>query len=187
MKNQSDILKQEICEQIAIEENICTMMEEKISEIEGTNFIDARGLLSQVSMVLESHYGLLNDLLTKLEESSEAVQEKDLGEKTKELIKSFDRENDQWRISRILRDVYSALSLITISNTQLNTIGLALNNKEVADIALNHLEVLAPLVVKMGLMAPEVVTRELRKNDVPIDPSAVQIALENTKLAWCKT
>ncbi len=186
MKNQNDILKQEICEQIAIEENICTLIEEKISEIEGTNFVDARSLLSQVSVVLESHYGLLNNLLTKLEVSSEAVAENDLSEKTKELIKSFDREDDQWRISRILREVYSALSLITISNTQLNTIGLALKNEEVADIALNHLEALAPLVVRMGLLAPEVVTKELSKTKVPIDPSAAQIALENTKLAWQK-
>lgn len=167
MTNQSNILRQAIYEQIAIEENICSLIEDKISEIEDVNFSDAKDLLRQVSKILENHYGLLNNLLTTLEDGKVTFQGASLTDQDKGLSKSLDAEENRWRISKILRDVYSALNLITISNTRLNTIGLALNSEDVANIALKHIEALAPLVEKISKLAPEVITRELGKAPRP--------------------
>ena len=95
------------------------------------------------------------------------------------------RKNNK-KISRILRDVYSALNLITISNTLLHTTALALGRHDIAATALKHLENLAPLVIKIGQLMPGIVTRELRHETHSVDLSVADIALKNAQLAWQK-
>ena len=126
MENHDHILKRYLSEQIALEEQLCCIIESQISEIDEGDFADARDLLKKTGQVLERHFTPLNDLLAKLERDAIIVKKSAISSNGGEFNVPRNRER-QNRISRILRDDYSALNRITISNTLLHTAALALD------------------------------------------------------------
>lgn len=88
-------------------------------------------------------------------------------------------------LSRILRDNYTALSLATVAYEMLHTTALGLGQKALADTALKHLKEIAPLIMAVTKIIPEVVLQELAADDPSIDTSVAGQALENTLGAWC--
>lgn len=185
MENTNDILMQHLSEQMALEEHVCRTIEDLISEIDDTQYSDAKNLLTKTTKVLQGHFTLLNELLDKLEKDALVVgwTPPAVGNGGGYDTPSTNREQRKERVSRKLRDVYSALNLLTISNTLLHTTALALDCQEVATVALTHLENVAALIVKIGELVPDVVARELRTESPKIDLSVAQIALKNIQLA----
>jgi len=97
------------------------------------------------------------------------------------------RDQANERVSRILRDDFSALNLIAMGNTMLHTTALALNYQDVATVALEHLRHLTLLVFKLRELMPRVVAREAVDHSGTIDPSLIgQAAVRNLQLAWNK-
>lgn len=184
MKHLDDLLRQHLGEQIALEEHLCRVLDQQIAEVSENDFADARDLLIRTRETLERHYTPLNDLLGKLEQESLSSTAASIG-KNGAVHGDRDRVSEQRRrISNILRDDYSALNHITISNTLLHTAALALGSEEIAVTALSHLKNLTPLVMQIAHLMPEIVTRELYKESSMIDLSIAQIALRNTQTAW---
>ena len=183
-KGNSETLRKNLREQIALEEHLFHVIKLQVSEINGDDYADARTLLESTEKVLEDNFTPLNLLLDSLEvdavtnrgnsKTTDGVFDKEASQRLQEKIK----------VSRILRDTYSSLNLITISNTLLHTAALALDSKELADLSLAQLKNLAPLVVKIGELMPEVIARELRGDYPSIDESIGEKALKNIKLAW---
>ena len=177
-------LKQYLREQIALEEHLCSVIRQQIAEL-GDADEDAKLLLIKTEEVLERHFIPLNKMLDGLEQESRNAQNKLAIKDGVVIAASVGKEALQrQRTSRILRDDYSALNLITMSNTLLHTTALALDSQEVAMVALTHLQNLAPLVVKMGALVPEIVTRELHTESSKIDLGVAKIALKNTQRIW---
>jgi hypothetical protein len=190
MKKIDRLLIEQLREQLAIEEDLCTMLEEQIDDILETKYSEARNLLISAKEVLIRHFIALNETLDKLEmhdTDSRAleIKHKSNGIDTQSESNSSNEQKNR-KISRILRDDYSALNLVTISNTLLHTLALAIDNQYVADLALRHLENLTPLVVRLGELMTDVVTLELHAELPEIDLKSAKIALQNTKLAWKK-
>lgn len=186
MSKLNEILKQYLAEQIGLEEHLCKVIEEQISEISETDFSEtdfgyAKNLLVSTREVLEKHFIPLNELLDKLEYN---IVPPSLSNGIENKIQPNGSAQEKKRISTILRDNYSALNLITMSNTLLHTVALALDSQEVAEIALNHLKNLAPLVKQIGKILPETVARELNHESAIIDLTVAQLALNNIRLAW---
>lgn len=164
------------------------MLEEQIADIHEQDFADAKDLLGEASQALERQFRPLNVLLDKLESDQLSALAKTVAGNgaVMGLKPPLNREQRNRQISRILRDDYSALNLITISNTLLHTTALALGRGDIAAIALEHLGNLAPLVIKIGELLPVVTARELRAEFPKVDLSVAQTALKNTQLAWRK-
>jgi hypothetical protein len=186
MKNRDDILKRYLSEQIALEEHLCRIIEDQIEEIEGPDFADAKSLLTKTRLTLEQQFEPLNALLDKLESDALIAQTKAAANNGGGVKNPLATEQHTTSISKILCNDYSALNLITISNTLLHTTALALQCDDVAATALKHLENLAPLVIKIGQLMPEVLARELHQESPTIDVAVAQAALENTRRAWHK-
>ncbi len=180
-----------ISEQLALEETLYKVIEEQLELIAETDYPDAKAILQKTHQLLEQSYSNLNSQLDKFEaaikkeESSKPYLNGTTPPKTqvKATAKELPR---QLLISKILRDDYSALNLITMGNTLLHTAALALEDEELATLALKHLSGLAPVVVRLGELLPEVVTRELKTEFQKIDANVAQLALNNSKLAWKK-
>ena len=181
MEDYNEILRQHIGEQIALEEHLCKIIEEQILDLEDSNFAEAKKVLRNTIDVLENNFEPLNTILTKLENGLDSKSVNGNGTKSHY---SSDLAQNKRRISRMLRDDYSALNLITMSNTLLHTTALALKQDDVAELALQHLRQLAPLVVKLGEIVPSIVFAELNMGSTKFDPSLAEIALRNTKQAW---
>jgi len=184
MSNLDYLLKQYLREQIGLEEHLCRVIEQQISEVDETDFADAKNLLIKTREVLEHHFVPLNEMLDHLERDAVSAREKVVASNGAGLKNPGNQDKKNVRISRMLRDDYSALNLISMSNTLLHTTALVLDCQEVAAIALKHLENLAPIVKKIGDLVPEVVARELRTESPKIDLSVAQTAVKNAQLAW---
>jgi exonuclease VII small subunit len=180
MEDYNEILIQHIGEQIALEEHLCQIIGEQIIDLEDSEYHEAKQILKNTIAVLEENFQPLNDMLSKLEKGIDSKSVNANG-----LQHSHKKAQNNRRISRMLRDDYSALNLITMSNTLLHTTALTLKHEEVAQLALQQLKQLAPLVIKLGEIFPSVVFKELNMGTSNFDPTIAEIALRNTKKAWC--
>jgi hypothetical protein len=180
-------LARNLREQLALEEDIYRNIKSKIDLIDEIEYADARHLLSQTCLVLEKQFKPLNESVDKLEESSFADPSLTYHSNGSDHDILSAAAKRQGKISRILQDAYLALNGVTISNTALHTTALALDAHDIAHLALKQLQNLAPLVVQIGRLMPEVIARELHKESANIDISIAQQALKNVQLAWKKT
>jgi hypothetical protein len=186
MNNHNEILKQQISEQIALEEHFYNLLEQQILQIDSEYFEDAKSLLINAAEVLGEHYTALNLMLDSLDQDL-------LAQLGSSVVNGSAHKNQflvsdsNIKISKILRDDYSALNLLTISNTLLHTTALALNSEAVASLALKHLENLVPFVIRIGELMPDVITRELQSSSSKINSEVAETALRNAKLAWEKS
>lgn len=186
MKEPNSLLEHYLCEQLAMEEQLCTMIEQQISDVDDTHFPDAKGLLIKTKQVLEQHYRPLNQLLDRLDQARADLNEKKTsGALSLVSLDGLRRDQASDRVSRILRDDYSALNLVAMGSTMLHTTALALDCSDVAKVALEHLRHLIPLVVKLREMMPHIVAREAIDHSGTIDPSVIgRAAVKNAQLAW---
>ncbi len=87
-------------------------------------------------------------------------------------------------VSKMLRDDYSALSLVAVGYTMLHTTGLALKSELTADLALRHLCDITPLIVEISEVVPLVVAVELANDGEVVDTAVGPEAVRNTQKAW---
>lgn len=184
MKNLNDVLIKQLSEQIALVEDLYKSIDGQISSINKAEYADAKSTLTVINQILECHFAQLNQLLEELDEQTKKAHLK-LVASNGEVI--FDNREKELQISRVLRDNYSALNLITIGNTLLHTTALALNNQALANLTLKHLENLVPLVIKVGELLPYIAVRELQSDAPNIDLEVARAALKNAKSIWQKS
>lgn len=186
MNIQETIIKTELREQIALEEDLCRRLESQIANFHGDEFLDAKELLTNAARVLEGHYDKLNELLDTLEaeESNGHISATSMLFPYNTV--ASEEETRLKELSKILRDDYSALNLVAISNALLHTTALALGSPIVAEVSLKHLENLASYVLQIGELVPLVIARELQSRSLEVNVSAAETALMNMKHAWLK-
>jgi ferritin-like metal-binding protein YciE len=88
------------------------------------------------------------------------------------------------RVSKNLRDDYTALALATASYTMLNTTALGLGDNRTAKLAQQHLEDYAQIVVRISEALPSVVLQELAIDGEIMRVWAARIAEQNTEDTW---
>ena len=86
-------------------------------------------------------------------------------------------------VSKILRDDYTALSMLSSGYTMLYTAALVNDNTELASFAQNSLERVAQLIADINQIIPFVVAEELAVSDTDINAIAEK-ALKETQKAW---
>jgi hypothetical protein len=143
--------------------------------MKGQEDIDAHSLLVRIAKALKDQFDPLNELLDELERDivdvendtsstngsfanyAEAAPSK-VDEHAKASVWGGKKVR---RLSRLLRDDFSALNLVAINNSLLHTSAVALQNQGVAAVALRHVQNLVPLLVTMGTVVTKVAAREL--------------------------
>jgi hypothetical protein len=83
-----------------------------------------------------------------------------------------------------LRDDYTAFSLAAIGYVMLNTTALALEDKEVADLAAQHLKNYARGVIALNYIIPAVVVRSLQKEGLAAREDVLTDVFRNVEKAW---
>lgn len=144
---------------------------------------DAMELMNELDQILRNQINALESHLDKLG----GGRKSDL----KELLGSFSglaaglidtvRKDPA---SKMLRDDYTALSMLATGYTMLHTHALAVDDNNLADIALKHLGEITPVITEISRVLPLVVARE--SNDLDSDKSEEigRKAMENTQKMW---
>ena len=87
-------------------------------------------------------------------------------------------------VSRMMRDDYTALALASTAYSMLYTTAIALRSDQVADVAKRGLGQVAPLVLEVSYLIPDVVVRELAQDNLDVDHAAIASGREATVKAW---
>ncbi len=88
------------------------------------------------------------------------------------------------KVSKSLRDDYTALGLTSISYTMLHATALGLGNNAVAALAQRHLEAITPIIMRISTAIPAVVLQELRDDGENVSVSAAEVSAQTTHQAW---
>ena len=87
-------------------------------------------------------------------------------------------------VSKMLRDDYTALSMLATGYTMLHTHALAMEDQELAELAANHLGEITPVITEVSRVIPLVVARESTGLDKESAEEIGRKALENTQEMW---
>ena len=179
-----DTLQKYVSDMVAVEEHIADAVKRQTEHAEVYQHNPQVGqLIQQVARLTEQHAEHLERHL----EAMGGDPAKGLKEIATEALGNIAGLYDKLRtetVSKMLRDDYTALSLAAVSYTMLHTTGLALNDRETADIALRHLEHYTPVLMQFDQIIPSVVVAELREDGMLVNESIVQEAKKNTQEAW---
>jgi hypothetical protein len=89
------------------------------------------------------------------------------------------------KVSKMLRDDYTALSMMCLTNSMLFTTAKALGETAVSEVVATHIHDFPPLVVQLNSVIPEVVIAEIRKRELTVvDASASEEAVKLSETAW---
>jgi len=88
------------------------------------------------------------------------------------------------KISKSLRDDYTALGLAAISYTMLHATAAGLGDRSTAALAKRHLDDIAPIIVDISQTIPTVVLEELRDDGENVTITAAQLTEETSNQAW---
>ncbi len=88
------------------------------------------------------------------------------------------------KVSKSLRDDYTALGLSAISYTMLHATAMGLGDTATAQLAKRHLDDITPIIVDISKAMPTVVLQELREDGENVQVSAAQITEQQTGESW---
>ena len=88
------------------------------------------------------------------------------------------------KISKSLRDDYTALGLAAISYTMLHATAAGLGDQSTASLAKRHLDDITPIIVDISKTIPTVVLQELQDDGENVSVSAAQLTEQTTGEAW---
>ena len=184
MKDNREEIRPYVADMAAVEKHILEALERQHKDDTFKDFPNALGFVDRLASLLKTHVESLETHIASLPGGSVAAAVKEtvtgvLGG----LAGVYDKVRKD-KVSRALRDDYTALSLATVSYTMLHSTGLGLHQGTTADIALRHLKDLAPFVMELNQIIPQVVLKELSFEGYDVDFSLTPQAVRATQEAW---
>lgn len=184
MKDNREEIRPYVADMAAVERHILEALERQHKDDTFKDFPNALGLVDRLAGVLKTHVEGLEAHLGTLPGGGVAAAVKEtvtgvLGG----LAGVYDKVRKD-KISRALRDDYTALSLAAVSYTMLHSTALGLRQGMIADLALRNLKELTPFLVELSQIVPQVVLKELSFEGYDIDFSLSPQAVRATQEAW---
>lgn len=183
MNEKMDTLRGYVNDMLAVERDIHGAFRRHKDDHGARTFPEAATLLQQIEDRVDQHVAKLERALERLGTSESSVKAA-VGAVLGAVAGVYGKIRDD-RVSRMLRDDYTALCFACVCYEMLHTTALAVGHGEVANLALEHLRDYTPAIMALGELLPEVVTDELsREGKAVADASIAQLAAENTREAW---
>lgn len=184
MSDRQDTLQKYVSDMLAVEKHIHEAVRRQKKDDKVTAMSQASSVISRVEEMLDNHIAALESHLEQIggDDASASIQDA-VTSALGVAAGLYDKVRGE-KVSKMLRDDYTALSLAAISYEMLYTTGLALNDQSTADLALRHLKDWTPLIMKLSEVTPEVVARELQDNGFTVDASVADQSRRMTQQAW---
>jgi hypothetical protein len=186
MKNPESVLHGYLTDMAAVEQHIHEAVERQLKTEALSEYPEAHRVVEELRTTLERHLSTLRREIESGDGESvdfvEAVKKAVAG--ALGLVAGLYDKIRTDKVSRMIRDDYTATSLATVSYQMLHTTALGLKNDRVADMALNHLKDLTPILVQLSEIVCTVVAQELAREEKIFDGTVGERAINNTHEAW---
>lgn len=183
----SDVLsesRKHISDMIAVDSHILEAIERQRQDERVLEHVDTNRMLIEIERTLRDHVQALEALADTFGAKGESVVKKAVTEALGFVAGLYDKIRDH-KLSRMLRDDYTALSLAAMSYTALHSFGLAVREQKIADLALRHLNAYTGILVEISRLLPFVVVEEVAEEvEGTVDTAVGHIAMSNTQRAW---
>jgi len=172
-----------VSDMLALERHVRIPFETQLKDDDFDAYADAKALVSRLSALADRHIAALDGLLKGLG-GQEVSPIKSAVSQFEGLVAGAIDKVRKTKVTKALRDDYTALALCSASYTLLYTTAHALDHENVAAVARQHLDDYAACVMDIGKALPAVVVQELQSIGLPVRTSSADEALEATLAAW---
>jgi hypothetical protein len=187
MSEREDILVKYVGDQLAAIDNLHEMVERQLEDADVTNAPQASAVLTEIKKVLKTQRSVLESHLREDIGGGSAG----IGASVKDAVASvagslstlYGKIRTE-KVSKMLRDDYTALSLCSLGYTMLYATARALNSETTAALAAHNLKEITPLVVELNEIIPSAVVQELRERGLQVTQGAESDALAKSNEAW---
>ena len=167
----------------ALEKHVAQPLKAQCEDADFGEFPDARGLVQRIDMrtqtALTSLEIVIRDLGGQTHTEFKAVVTAAAG-----AVAAAINEGRVHKITKKLRDDYTALSLVSIGYELLHATANALGNEEVASLALRQLREVAGFIMELSQVIVPVAVEELSKTNPDADATTVTATQVNIREAW---
>ena len=184
MSNRKDAIQKHTADMLAVESHVLEAIERQREHDEVKLHTAANELLIRVERTLRTHKTALEALGSDADFDLEASVKKAITNALGAIAGLYDRMREH-TLSRMLRDDYTALSLVAMGYTAYHTFGLAIGEQRIATLAHSHLKDITPLLIDISELLPVVVAKEVaEESDFTVDATVASQAVQNTQDAW---
>src|ERR1700730_10274809 len=172
-----------VSDMLALERHIEQPLKRQLTMEDTSKYPEAKTVIAQIASLTESHVRALEQCLKALG-GHEASGVKSAWSTLLGFGAAAVDSVRKTKISKALRDDYTALSLATMGYTMLHATAVGLGDTMVADLAKRHLADYAPLVMQINQGMPQVVRHELRDAGETVQPGAAEMIRRETNDIW---
>ncbi|MFO7663935.1 MAG: hypothetical protein R6X18_15270 [Chloroflexota bacterium] len=183
MSERDDALQQYVSDMLAVEKHIHEAIRRQQDDDSVERFPEAAAVIRRAEATLDNHIAALESHLEDIGGDPASPVKEAVTAALGVAAGLYDKVRPE-KVSRMLRDDYTALSLAAISYHMLNNTGLALQSKPTADLALRHLKDWTPIIVEISQAIHPVVVQELRDDDLFVDTAVTEQSIRETQEAW---
>lgn len=179
------ILNTYVTDMAAVETHIRDAVKGQVDSDDSARYPFAKETLTRLHGILDRH-------VAALEAYNEGTDGGGVKEAVKEAVGTalgfaaglYNQIRPNDKVSRMVRDTYTATSLAVIAYHMLYTTALALKDSHLSDLAMAHLKDLTPVIGELSEDVCRVVAAELYDEDKSLDPTVGDQAVRNTQRAW---
>ena len=183
-RNDRHSLTTYVSDMLALERHIEQPVKRQLSMQDTNKYPEAKTVIAQIASLTESHARALELCLKQLG-GHEASGVKSAWSTLLGFGAAAVDSVRKTKISKALRDDYTALSLATMGYTMLHATAVGLGDGMVADLAKRHLADYARLVMQINQVMPLVVLQELRDDGETVQTDAAEMMIRrDTSEIW---
>ncbi len=184
MKDPQEVIHTYLTDMHTVESHILEAVERQLEGDEIKAYPEASRVVRTLQTTLKRHTDALQATVEAREgKSIKGALKEALGDTLGFVAGLYDKVRDD-KVSRMIRDNYTATSLAAISYHMLHTTALGLKNQEVASMALRNLKDLTPILVDLSKVVCDIVAKELAAENKVFDGTVGPQAIRNTQEAW---
>jgi ferritin-like metal-binding protein YciE len=172
-----------VSDMLALESHIDQPLKSQLGMQDADRYPEAKAAISQMFALCENHVTALTACLAELG-GHEASGIKSAWSSLLGFGAAAIDSARKTKVSKSLRDDYTALNLAAISYTMLHATAVGLGNDTVAELAKRHLADYARCVMQVAQIIPTVVLAELRDDGQNVVTGAAETIRQQTNEIW---
>lgn len=185
MADEQHSLQAYVSDILALERHVRVPFEAQAKDDDFSKFENAASILTELMALSQQHIDALERCLEDLGGHAASPLKTAVASFEGFFAGTVDKLR-KTKVSKAMRDDYTALALCTASYTMLHATATGLGEITVSNLAQAHLADYAECLMDIGQALPAVVVDELRETGLTIDGSAVQSSLRAIELAWTR-
>jgi ferritin-like metal-binding protein YciE len=182
-ENERHSIQTYVSDMLALEQHIAQPLKRQLEMEDTTKYTGALTVISQIQSLTKTHITALEQCLEQLGGHAASPVKSAWSTLLGAGAAAIDSVR-KTKVSKNLRDDYTALSLASISYTMLYATATGLGDATVGDLAKRHLGDYARCIMQVNQVIPDIVLQELRDDGESVQTGAAELIRQTTNDIW---